>query len=146
MNKLISLDHAYDRMINGLSIFISLHHLLVQLRVRYFSANSDPALYGLLNLTDHGHQLYRCLDRLRSHPALSGIQGGHSEYSVGLLHMLHFHLGLQVNAGDRLGEADDGLELADSDRDARALLRDLLVLIVHSILDVHVLEDVACLL
>jgi len=73
MNKLISLDHAYDGMINGLSIFISLHHLLVQLRVGYFSANSDPALYGLLNLTDHRHQLNRCLDRLRSHATLSGI-------------------------------------------------------------------------
>jgi len=60
--------------------------------------------------------------------------------------MLHFHLSLQMNASDSLREADDGLELADSDRDACALLRDLLVLIVHSILNVHVLEDVACFL
>lgn len=65
---------------------------------------------------------------------------------MGFLNVLNFHLGLQMDASDSLRETDDGLELTHGDGDTRALLGDLLVLIVHSVLHVHVLEHVARLL
>ena len=73
MNEFIPLYHADDSMIDSLCIFVSLHHLLVQLWVRDFCANSDTTLYGFLNLTDHRHQLHWCFDRLGGHSTLSCI-------------------------------------------------------------------------
>jgi hypothetical protein len=63
-----------------------------------------------------------------------------------LLYVLHLNLGLQVNAGDGLRETNDGLKLADRNGNTSALLGDLLVLVVHAVLHVHVLQNVACLL
>ena len=65
---------------------------------------------------------------------------------MGLLYVLDFDLGLQVNASDSLGETDDSFQLSNGDRDACALLRDFLIFRVHAICHIHVLEDMACLL
>lgn len=133
-------------MINGLSVLVSLHHLLMEFGVGDLRADGNTALDGLLNLSDHRHQLGGSVDILGCHARLGRIEGRNLEDAVSFLDVLNLDLGLQVDASDGLGETDDGLKLPHSDRDASALLGDLLVLGVHAIGHIHVLQDVAGLL
>ncbi len=74
VNKLISLNHADDSMVNSLSIFIALHHFLMKFRVRNLGSNGDTSLNGLFDLADHGNKLDGSLDGLSSHATLSGVK------------------------------------------------------------------------
>jgi hypothetical protein len=56
--------------------------------------------------------------------------------------MLHFHLGLQVDACYGLRETDDGLQLTHRDGDPCTLLGHFLIFGIHTIRHIHVLEDV----
>lgn len=62
-------------MVDSLSIFKALHHLLLQFRVGNLGANGNAALDGLLNLSYEWHQLGRGVDVLGGHSTLSCVQG-----------------------------------------------------------------------
>ena len=53
--------------IYGLRILVSLHHLLMKFRVRYFGADGDTALNGVLNFPDHALEFGRCVRILGGH-------------------------------------------------------------------------------
>ena len=127
-------------MIDSLSVLESLHHLLVQFRVRNLCADGNTSLDSFFNLSDQGKELDWGVDILCSHATLSGIQGWNFENSVRLLDMLNFNLTLKVNSCDWLWKSNNGLELTNSDRDTSALLWNLLVLWGHSVWHIEVLE------
>lgn len=133
-------------MINGLSVLVSLHHLLMEFGVGNLRADGNAALDGLLNLPDHRHKLGRSIDILGCHARLGRVKGRDLENAVSFLNVLHLHLGLQVDSSDGLGETDDGFKLSHSDGDTSTLLGDLLILGVHAISHIHVLQDMAGLL
>lgn len=130
-------------MIDRLRVLETLHHLLLQLRVGNLGTDGDTALDRFLDLSDQGHQLCRGLDVLGDHTTRGGVEGGDLEDSVCLLDVLDLDLSLQMNPSDGFGQSDDGLKLTHCDGDASAPLGDLLVLGVHSVGDVHVLEDLS---
>jgi hypothetical protein len=133
-------------MINGLSVLVSLHHLLMEFGVGNLRADGNAALDGLLNLPDHRHQLGRSVDILGCHARLGRVKGRDLEDAVSFLNVLHLDLGLEVDSSDGLGETDDGFKLSHSDGDTSTLLGDLLILGVHAISHIHVLQDMAGLL
>jgi len=143
VNELISLDHWNDGMIDGLGVFISLHHFLVKLGVGNLGTDGNTALDGLFNFAYHRHEFSRCFYTLGCHSTLSRIKCGDLEDSMGFLDMLDLHLALQMNASDSLRETDNGLKLTDCDRNACALLWNLLILWVHTVWDIHILKNMA---
>ena len=136
------LDHGDDRVVDGPLVVEPHAHLALQLLEGDPRTDGDSALDRVLDLLAHFSELNRRFSLLAREAALRGIQSRNLEQPVRFLDVSGGDCRLQVDFGDGLGDANDCLELAYRDRDARRLLVKSLVLRGRPILDVEVLQHV----
>eukprot|EP00051_Salpingoeca_urceolata_P023230 m.391278 g.391278 ORF g.391278 m.391278 type:complete len:772 (-) comp20080_c0_seq16:573-2888(-) len=118
--KLATSQHGVDDPADNLLVIVLLDKVLDEALLKRGPANTEAFLDGLLCLEEFLHAKLGTVDANLAR--LRGVDRRHLEEADGFLHVVLGHKWDRLHLCQRLGDAHEGFELADGDRDGTASL------------------------